>query len=391
MRHFSAQFVYTCQGPPLCRPVITTNDDGIIVSVTDTGGNLPEIAGLAWYNGIIVPGFVNCHSHLELSHYSGMVEQGTGLTGFISSIRRLRNNTDGKAEEMAMLYDSLMASEGIVACADISNGTGSFAAKSKSSIHYITLIESFGIDPAAANTCFAKALAVAGEACRQSLIHNITPHSAYSVSLPLMKLIKEYNAGSRLTSIHFMESAEEIMLLEHRNGPLLHYYHSLGTGPDSLSLPASHADAIMNHVNRIDRLLLVHNAFANEATIDEVNKRGNTYWCLCPGSNLFITGTIPPVRLLREKGCTIVTGTDSAVSNPGLSILAGLAILHNHFPDISLQEMIIWASLNGARALGIDSWAGSIEPGKKPGLLLIENADLANRKISKKSRIKRLI
>ncbi|MBM3419635.1 MAG: amidohydrolase family protein [Bacteroidetes bacterium] len=391
MKLFSAQYVITCSGPPLVRPLIETAGDGTVISVTDTGGNLPERSSLAYYNGIIVPGFVNCHCHLELSHYRNRIGVGTGLTNFIGAIRRLRENEPAGAVEEAVKYDSLMAATGVVACADICNGTGSFRAKESSSIEYVSLIEVFGINPESAGRRYGEALAVAREALHRQLRHNMTPHSAYSMSLPLMKMVSEYPHGDPVSSIHFMESESEKALLQWHEGDLFEYYRGSGINEDNLVLPESHSDAILNHTSAEGNLILVHNTFADASTVREVNKRGNTWWCLCAGSNLYITGKMPPVRMLRDEQCNIVVGTDSLASNSTLSITNELRILQDAFPELSLEELVKWACLNGARALGMDSWAGSIEPGKRPGLVLIEGADLAGKRLLPGSKAKRVI
>ena len=391
MRHFSAQYVYTNTGPPLRRPVISTHDDGTIISITDTGGNLPEKSTLAYYNGIIVPGFVNCHCHLELSNFRGLVEPSAGLPGFISSIRNLREKHQGNAVQDAFRYDSIMASGGIVACADICNGTDSFPAKEESSVDYLNLIEVFGINPAAAGRRFGESLAVAREAVSRSLKYNITPHSAYAISISLMDMIKNYSLGSPVSSIHFMESHDEAVLLGQQEGPMLESYREFGINPEWLSLPPSHIDAIKNHVTPAGNLILVHNTYTDAETVEAVNTRGSTFWCLCPNSNLYITGELPPVEMLRNKGCKIVTGTDSLASNSHLSILSELITLQNAFPNLPLDDLIMWGTLNGAEALGVSSWAGTIEPGKRPGLLLLEGADLSVPRLTTNTKVKRLI
>lgn len=391
MKHFSAQYVYTNCGPPLLRPVIATDDDGTIISVTDTGGNLTETAGLSFFNGIITPGFINCHCHLELSHFKGLVEPATGLPRFIGAIRNLRTTYSGEPERAAAVYDSVMAAEGIIACADICNTTDSFGVKKKSTIAYTSLVEVFGINPEAAQRRFEEALTVARAAREMSLRHNIVPHSAYAISIPLMDMISNYPDGTPLTSVHFMESDAEATLLAGNGGPLLDSYREFGIDASSLSLPESHADAVENHITRTGNLILVHNTYADRTTVERVNKRGNTYWCLCPGSNMFITGTPPPVMMLRETDSNIVLGTDSLASNNRLSIVSEMMILHEKFPQLPLAELIGWATINGAKALAISDYAGSIEPGKRPGLVLIENCDLGAMRLTKNSKAKRLI
>ena len=73
MKRFSAQYIITNSGPPLKRAVITTEDDGTIINIEDTAGDLKEKHSVEFYNGIIIPGFVNCHCHLELSHMKGLI------------------------------------------------------------------------------------------------------------------------------------------------------------------------------------------------------------------------------------------------------------------------------------------------------------------------------
>ena len=92
-----------------------------------------------------------------------------------------------------------------------------------------------------------------------------------------------------------------------------------------------------------------------------------------------------------EEGCQIVIGTDSLASNANLSILNELKTIQLNFPEISIEDLISWATINGATALGEEEQFGSIKPGKKPGLLLLENVDLQNMKLLPESVVTRLI
>jgi cytosine/adenosine deaminase-related metal-dependent hydrolase len=93
-----------------------------------------------------------------------------------------------------------------------------------------------------------------------------------------------------------------------------------------------------------------------------LKNRTDLYWCLCPNSNLYIEQKMPPVDLLVSEGCPIVIGTDSLSSNTSLSIINELKTIHSHFPSFSLETLIGWATINGAKALGEDMNTGSIEP-----------------------------
>ena len=107
--------------------------------------------------------------------------------------------------------------------------------------------------------------------------------------------------------------------------------------------------------------------------------------------HIYIENEIPPANMLVEEGCEIVIGTDSLASNNDLSILSELKTLQFNFPDIPIGDLVKWATINGARALGEDAQFGSIESGKKPGLLLLQNVDLQNMKLLPESFVTRLI
>ena len=122
--------------------------------------------------------------------------------------------------------------------------------------------------------------------------------------------------------------------------------------------------------------ILVHNSFTSAEDIQAVHgNMNNAFWCLCPNANQYIEQTMPPIELLRNNNATIVVGTDSYASNWSLNILDELKTIQLHHAAIPLAEMLQWATINGARALQMDKHLGSFDKGKKPGVVLIENAD----------------
>jgi cytosine/adenosine deaminase-related metal-dependent hydrolase len=153
----------------------------------------------------------------------------------------------------------------------------------------------------------------------------------------------------------------------------------------------SHVDAVLNEVTLSGNLILVHNTFVNRKTIRKVKERGNLFWCLCPKSNLYIENELPPVRMLIEEGCEIVIGTDSLASNDSLGILDELKTLQLNFPSLSIEQLVCWATANGAKALNEADSFGKIVTGKKPGLLLLQDVDLLNMRLLPESFVTRLI
>jgi cytosine/adenosine deaminase-related metal-dependent hydrolase len=391
MYKFSAQYVFTNNGPPLKRGVITTTNDGTIVKVEKTDGNFQEKAGVEFHNGIIIPGFVNCHTHLELSHLKGIIPPGTGLAEFIKQIRSIRGANPETIISSALSADQEMFRSGVVLCSDICNTDLTFDLKKSSTISYINLIELFGIDASKAERRIDETTAILKLSREKGFETWLVPHSVYSLSARLFRLLLKETGSNRITSLHFMESDEERIFLKEGEGEILRSYRESGllTGdPESVG---DHSSAVLKEITPSGNLILVHNTFTDRKTIIKVNKRKRVYWCLCPRSNLYIGNKLPPLDLMIEEGCEIVIGTDSLASNRQLSILGELVVLQNAFPRIGLEDLVKWSSFNGAKALGKEDYFGTIAPGKRPGLLLIRNVDLTKMKLLPESSVRRLI
>lgn len=391
MKRFSAQYIITNSSPPLKRGIVTVDGDGTILSIEDTSGELRETGSVEFHNGIIIPGFVNCHCHLELSHMKNAIGEESGLGDFIIQVKNTREKENSDIYESAHSADNDMYSAGISVCADISNSAITFPVKKNSLISYISLLEVFGIDPENASRRMDEIIRVSVEAEKFDLPYYFVPHSVYSMSLSLLALLKEKSENNKITSIHFAETTAEKEFLENRSGSLMEAYRKSGLIPHRLETAKDHSSAVLNELTRSGNLILVHNTFVEKELIEKLKERKNLYWCLCPNSNLYIEKAIPPAELLKSEGCDIVIGTDSLASNTQLSILSELITLQSNFPSLSITELILWATLNGAKALGKEDLFGKLEPGKKPGLVLIENADLVNMKLLKDSFVTRLI
>ncbi|HBC77707.1 MAG TPA: hypothetical protein DCZ51_03705 [Bacteroidales bacterium] len=391
MKHFSAQYIFTNDGPPLKRGIVTVKDDGTITGVEDSHGNLSEKESVEFRNGIIVPGFVNCHCHLELSHMRDLIPPKKGLAEFLKNFSKRREEGSENIPVSVSRADNEMYREGIVVCADICNTRITFDLKKKSRIKYINLCEVFGIDPGSAGRRMDDIKQLTNLSRDYRIPSWIVPHTAYSLSSTLFRLMQAETESNKITSIHFMETDSEKSFLKYNDGPILDLFTDSGLEVEGLETVLDHETAILDEITSSGNLILVHNTFVDRTTIKKVKKRENLFWCLCPNANLYIEDQVPPVDLLIEEQCLIVTGTDSLASNNRLSILEELKTLHNYYPWVPLTELIRWATINGATALGEESLYGSIKPGKKPGLLLLQDIDLQKMQLLPESHVTRLI
>ncbi len=391
MKHFSAQYILTNDGPPLKRGIVTVETDGTVTGVEDSGGNLAERESVEFHNGIIIPGFVNCHCHLELSNMKDLIPPKKGLAEFLKNFRTRREEGDENIPSSISRADNGMFRDGVVLCADICNTRLTFDIKKKSKIKYINLLEVFGIDPEKADRRMDEVKQLANLSRDYKIPSWIVPHSAYSLSLTLFRLLRAETESNKITSVHFMETECEKSFLKYNDGPILESYKESGLEVEVLETVEDHETAILDEITPSGNLILVHNTFVDRTTIKKVKKRENLFWCLCPNANLYIEDQVPPVDMLIEENCMIVTGTDSLASNRRLSILEELKTLHRYYPWVPLQDLVAWATINGAMALGEEAEYGSIQPGKKPGLLLLQDIDLHKLRLLPETRVTRLI
>lgn len=382
-RHISAHYVIA-GGEMLKRAVITVDNDGVIIGIDDV--LLPESRAVEFYNGILIPGLFNCHCHLELSRLKGTVTEKIGLPTFLSNMRHRSLGYDNQAIVSA---DKEMYNNGVVFCVDTCNSSESFEIKKTSKLQYYNNIEIFGSLPVVTNDRMKYAEMLVRQSLDYGLDCFVSPHSAYSVSIPLLNAIRK--ASKDIVSIHFMESATEKQYLKDMTGLLATSFKEDGLLPLADSVPANHLQAIEESVKEDSHLILVHNTFVEQEIVQQLVKRKNVWWCICPNSNLYIENSLPPVEMLLSEGASLVMGTDSLASNHQLSILEEMKTIQRNFVNISLVDIVKWATINGAEAFNVVDSLGSIEIGKRPGIMLLENLDLQAKRLTEDTNIIRLV
>lgn len=395
MRKIAATYIFPGNHPSIKNGILTCDSDGTIVDISESNNKLTEQSGLEFYSGILVPGFVNTHCHLELSHLKGKIEEKTGIGDFIGKINLLRNQETDDSEKAIQFADRKMWASGTAAVGDISNSTLTIETKKKSNIYYHTFIESFGFHPSRADRAFEHAQFTQLQFNENRLANSITPHSPYSVSKPLFEKIKD-NAitENSILTIHNQESESEFYI-KGTGAIANHLKNNLGidishwepTGKSSLV-------SILKFLPLQNQLLVVHNTFTTKEDLEELKKMRsseNTFFVLCPNSNLYIENKLPAVSLFRDEDLNLCIGTDSLASNHELSVLSELVTLQQNFPELQLEYLFKWACFNGAKALQIDDKFGSFEIGKKPGINLISGIDFKTMKLTERSKVKRLV
>lgn len=377
-RRVAASFVYTLDSDAPIRNGFVEYDaeDGRILAVGECGPD-EEVR-----QGAVIPGFVNSHCHIELSHLHGKFRKGTGMAGFIDQINALRDwaGADVKARLTQEWMDK-MWKDGVSAMSDISNDDSSFKVKSSHKIYTRTFLEVFGSEPEMCDGVMSDVTKLKETADAEGIDAAPTPHSCYTMSPQLLSASAAAGLESGYLSYHSQESQEEEDLLISGSGAM--YENRKRSGMSTP--PVTGESSLKYFIDRLaaakpapydEHILLVHNVCLKQGDIDAAKRvMNNVYWAVCPLSNIFIHNALPPIPLMRENGLAITVGTDSLSSNDDLDMVKELVCIKQNFAEVPMNEILVWACLNGARFLSKEDTLGSIAPGKTPGIVFVSNVD----------------
>jgi cytosine/adenosine deaminase-related metal-dependent hydrolase len=387
-RKFSADHIFT--GHELLQEhVLITDVKGVVIDIInekEAGDDVEELCGL------LSPGFINCHCHLELSHMRGYIPRHTGLVNFVLKVVNERHFEEEEILSSIEEAEDEMWQNGIVAVGDICNNPLTIPQKIKKKLPYHNFIEASGFPPSVAESRFRRAVGFYDSYVAALPANSIVPHAPYSVSPEMFRIIDEF-PGNDILTIHNQEIAAENEFFEKGDGDLLRMYAEMGI--DTFFFKPSGKSSLQTflpYFKKVQSLILVHNVFTSEKDMEftrqpAVSDHLSIYFCLCPNANLYISNALPDVKMLQEQGADIVLGTDSLASNDGLSILEEMKTLQKNFPGLELDVLLKWATINGAEALQMNRTLGSFEKGKQPGLVLItgiEKLRLTDRSFSRR-------
>ena len=328
MRFLTADYLYPLHTIPIKEGVLQISDNGKVVAIFEKRADVPK-EKLEIFNGILCPGFVNSHCHLELSHLLGIAEKGKGFLNFVGGIQQRNNFTKDKILETIEKAERQMIKNGIVAVGDICNTVDTLSQKQKGNLQYYNFIEIFGVQKEKINKVIEDGKELRNQFRIIGQKATIVPHAPYSVPPNLMKAIAKTFDKNDFT-----------LIWRNRN---------------------KSADIFAELGNQ--KTILVHNTFTKKEDLTD------NYYCTCPKANLYIENTLPNYSIFnKEKLCV---GTDGLASNNSLSILEELQIIQEN-SDFDLNTLLKIASKNVAEALGFEN-LGTFEKGKIPGVNLIKN------------------
>lgn len=332
-----------------------------------------QVSKIEYLNGLLIPGLVNAHCHLELSWLKDLISNIEGMEDFFSKMRGVHKKRKNQIEALSAVDQAIaeMYQNGINVCADICNTRLSFLAKENSNIHFHSFVEVFEKEGANIDSIFDKSKELVAELVENNInTASLSLHTLFTSSIDLFNIIsEEIVKQQQIHSIHFLESKEEYLFLT-EGKPIENIHEFLNLKHES-SVPSEIAKSVLPKENRV---LFVHNTYASEDEIIGLLETFDDPWfCFCPESNLNISGKLPDIPMIKNLTQKLVLGTDSYASNLQLNMFNEMQDIYKAFPEISLEELLTMATINGAKFFGIDKEYGSISPGKTPGLIQIRD------------------
>jgi cytosine/adenosine deaminase-related metal-dependent hydrolase len=382
MRALHADAVVTGDEAVLVDGAVVLGDRGEIADVGPAAAVLPRSAGqgvaVERIRGVVLPGLVNAHTHLELSALRGEVPGGTGFVPWVERLIGARSELrpEQEGEAIAAAIDELDAAA-TVAVGEVTNSLTAVKALARRGLVGCIFHEVFGVEREPLERRVA-ALAhqveeEVGVWPSRDLAYAPTPHTLYTTHPEVVRrLLREARDRGARASVHLAEHAAERRFLEQGDGPVADWYEArLKLPRDRLEWPGRSPMAFADEIGALTpHVIGVHLTDARPEELDLVARRG-CHVVLCPRSNLHIETRLPPLLAMRTAGVRPALGTDSLASNRSLDVLSEARALSDRFPTVPAGELLTMATWAGAQALG-RSDVGRIARGARPGLWALD-------------------
>jgi cytosine/adenosine deaminase-related metal-dependent hydrolase len=369
VRVLSADWAVPVDGPPI-RDGAVVIEDGRIAAV----GSRHELGdGKHYPDAVLLPGFVNAHTHLEYAVYAGFgdgLEFGPWIMLHIERKRRL----DFEEMQAIARWGALEClRSGVTTVGDASFSGAAATACAELGLRAIVYLEVFGEDARALETSFEPKRARVADAFSERVRLGVSPHAPYSCSLELYRSCAEL--GLPLAT-HLAESEAEGAWLTTGAGPWRDYAELLVPHPETTGIRALAQVGLLG-----PRMLAAHCVQADMEEI-ELLATHDVAVAHCPRSNALLGCGIAPLAALREAGVRVCIATDSPASTPSFDMfdemraaLAGCRARERSPHSLTAGEALELATLGAARALGLENEIGSLTPGKHADVTVLSLAD----------------
>jgi cytosine/adenosine deaminase-related metal-dependent hydrolase len=364
----TARWVFPADGPPVERGVVTVRGEQIVA--VEPHGTRTADTDLG--NAAILPGFVNAHTHLDLTGLRGKCPPSPDFVGWLRQViahRRSVTPEQTQTDIRAGIDECLRFGTTLVG--DIASGGASWDQLAEAPLRAVVFYELIGLSDDRAKQVLADARqwlesAVATVTCKPGL----SPHAPYSVRCVLFaRAALLARSPKRPLAVHLAETNAELELLHHRRGPFVSLLRELGVW-DAEALADSPSQIMKGCDQRIPKLFVHGNYLAPSARIPR-----NSAIVYCPRTHAAFGHPPHPFREFLARGIRVALGTDSLASNPDLDLLAEARFVYSRYPDVPGAALLRMATLSGAEALGSADTTGSLTPDKSADLVVLPLPD----------------
>jgi len=381
MRAVHADAVVTGEGDVLRDAAVVLGAKGVVLDVGPAEEILPRHAGVdvERVRGVLLPGLVNAHTHLELSALRGTVPGGAGFVPWVEHLigarAEIQPEQDAAAIEKAVAE---LEASGTAAIGEVTNSLAAVPELVRRGFVGTVFHEVFGVQLASLEARVAELPLVVAERMgttwpEAAFAYVPSPHTLYTTHPTVVRrLVAQAREKGQRATLHLSEHAAERRFLEHGDGPIPGWYESrLKLPRDLLEWPGKAPVAFADDLGALGpHVTCVHLTDARPDELALVARQGAPV-VLCPRSNLFIETRLPPLLAALAAGIFPALGTDSLASNASLDVLAEARALADRFPTVAARDLLRMATWEGARTLGRED-LGRIARGARPGIFAIE-------------------
>ncbi|MBJ6799932.1 amidohydrolase family protein [Geomonas propionica] len=381
MRIYAASYLLPISSPPIEGGALAVKD-GRIVAV----GKLHELRAqfsapvTDLHESVLMPGMVNAHTHLELTHFPAWKLRKEldylpkRYVEWIQQVVKIKRSLEpGDLEHSVREGMRLCVESGTTAVGDILSDLSLVPLYRDTALAGRLFLEAIGHDPLLCDTLVARMEATL-ENLQGGLLPGLSPHTPHTVSAKLFRCLQDLSLKmGAVKAVHLSETAAEAAFMHDSTGDIAELLYPMAHWEQYLPHPMrTTSTRYLDELGVLDAATLaVHAVHVTPNDVAILKERGVSV-VLCPRSNDRLFVGCAPHKLLKEAGLPLALGTDSLASNDSLSLWDEIHFLQQIAPGVfTCQELLVMATLGGARALRIDGDTGSLELGKRADFLVL--------------------
>ncbi len=380
-RAVRARWVWAWPGRPLQDAYVVGNGQRLL-AVSQTRPDLPIVERM---DVALLPGLINCHTHLEWSHLPqplGQRQQDfSSWLAHIIAARRFERHWNPQPWRQNRQQGWWQSRQyGVRWIADIVSAECQLEGTCDDPGPWTTaemtvFAELLGLAP----SYWTSQLTVAERVLKQSDggTFGLSPHAPYTIAEPLLdELIQIARHRSAPMAMHLAESWEELELLDRKTGPLVDLLESLQSWYPKAWGPGTRPWHILQRLAHAPRCLVIHGNYLLRDELGFLAEHRSTMSLVyCPRTHSYFAHRPYPLEEALRLGVRVVLGTDSRATNPDLSLFEEIRFVTQHYPHIDPGTVILMATSWAAESLGIEDQLGAVRDGMSSSVTLIRLAD----------------